>query len=61
MVIEKYNPMDLSNAKLQLAIENLAIKEFSPYSSYYLAYPITKGLLSFKSDDVIKSNWLLQA
>ncbi len=52
------NPMDLSNAKLQLAIENLAIKEFSPYSSYYLAYPITNGLLSFKSDDVIKSNWL---
>lgn len=52
------NPMDLSNAKLQVSIENLAIKEFSPYSSYYLSYPITNGLLSFKSDNVICSNWL---
>lgn len=52
------NPMDLSNAKLQVSIENLAIKEFSPYSNYYLSYPITNGLLSFKSDNVIRSNWL---
>lgn len=52
------NPMDLSNADLQLSIENVAIKDFSPYASYYLAYPITNGLLSFNSTDVIKSNWL---
>lgn len=52
------NPLDLKNATLSLNIENLAIKEFSPYASYYLAYPIEDGLLSFSSQDVIKSNWL---
>jgi len=52
------NPMDLSNASLDVDIKNLSIKEFSPYSMYYLAYPIQDGLLAFHSKDVIKSNWL---
>lgn len=54
----KCNPMDLSNASLDVDIKNLSIKEFSPYSMCYLAYPVEDGLLSFHSKDVIKNNWL---
>jgi len=54
----KVDVMDLSNASLDLAIQYLNIKEFSPYALHYLAYPIQDGILSFTSKDVIKSNWL---
>ncbi|MCQ2292391.1 MAG: DUF748 domain-containing protein [Bacteroidales bacterium] len=56
--VGKCDPMNLSNAKVDVDINNLSIKEFSPYAMYYLAYPIEDGLLSFHSKDVIKNNWL---
>lgn len=52
------NPLDMSTATLSVSINNLTLKDFTPYSLYYLAYPVTDGLLSFKSDDVIKNYWL---
>lgn len=50
--------MDLSNADLDLSIENLDITEFTPYSLYYLAYPVTDGLLAFNTNLSITNNWL---
>lgn len=54
----KVDPMNLSNASLDLAIQYLNIKEFSPYALHYLAYPIQDGLLSFSSKNVIIHNLL---
>lgn len=50
--------MDLSTADLDLSIENLDITEFTPYSLYFLAYPIEDGLLSFGSNLTIQNNKL---
>jgi len=54
----KVNPMDLRTASLSVSLDDLTLKEFTPYSLHYLAYSITDGLLSFKSDDVINDNRL---
>ena len=52
------NPMNLSDCFLNVALENVTLEEFTPYSLHYLAYPITDGLLMFKSENVIKNHWL---
>lgn len=52
------NPMDMSTASLNVSIDNLTLRDFTPYSLYYLAYPVTDGLLSFKSENAIKDFWL---
>lgn len=52
------NPMDMSTASLNVSLDNLTLKDFTPYSLHYLAYPVTDGLLTFKSDNVIKGYWL---
>ncbi|MCQ2284461.1 MAG: DUF748 domain-containing protein [Bacteroidales bacterium] len=52
------DPMNLSSADLNISIKNLDITEFTPYSLYYLAYPVTDGLLSFDSKISILNNWL---
>lgn len=52
------DPLDLTNASVDLSIENLDIKDFTPYSLYFLAYPIEDGLLSFNSNITISHNWL---
>ena len=50
--------LDLHNADMDLSIENLDITEFTPYSLYYFAYPVTDGLLSFNTSLTIANNWL---
>lgn len=50
--------VDLSNMKLNIILKNLKLKDFSPYCVHYTAYPITDGLLSFTSINVIKDNYL---
>lgn len=47
---------DMSNQSLFLNILNLNLKEFTPYSLQYFAYPITRGNASFKSKTVIKNS-----
>ena len=54
----KINPFDLKNAAANISIKNLNIKDFNPYSLYYLAYPVEDGLLEFSSDITIQNNWL---
>ncbi len=50
--------MDLKNADIEVMIENLALKDFSPYSLHYLASPLQDGLFTFRSTTAIKNNWL---
>lgn len=50
--------MNLSNAHIDLSIKDLDMTEFTPYALYYLAYPITDGLLSFESNTSISNNML---
>lgn len=52
------NPFDMSDADLNLSIKNLDIREFSPYSLHYFAYPVEDGLLAFTSDLTVRDNWL---
>lgn len=50
--------MDFKNADIELMIENLALKDFSPYSLHYLASPLQDGLFTFRNTTTIKDNWL---
>lgn len=50
--------MDFKNADIELMIENLALKDFSPYSLHYLASPLQDGLFTFRNSTTIKDNWL---
>lgn len=52
------DPFDLSNADADISIKNLKLTDFSPYSLYYLAYPLEDGLLAFTSNISIKDNIL---
>ena len=54
----RINPFNLKNAAANISIKNLSIKDFTPYSLYYLAYPVEDGLLEFSSDVKIQNNWL---
>jgi hypothetical protein len=49
---------DMSNQNFRVMIQNVKLKDFSPFSVHYLAYPITGGLLSFSTKDVIKNNYI---
>lgn len=49
---------DFKNADIEVMIENLALKDFSPYSLHYLASPLQDGLFTFRSTTVIKDSWL---
>lgn len=50
--------MDFRNADIEVMIENLALKDFSPYSLHYLASPLQDGLFTFRNTTTIKDNWL---
>lgn len=54
----KVNPFNLRNADANISIKNLSIKDFTPYSLYYLAYPVEDGLLSFSSEMTLRDNML---
>ena len=49
---------DMSNQNFKVLIQNVKMKDFSPFSVHYLAYPLTGGLLSFSTKDVIKNNYI---
>ena len=49
---------DMANQKFNVMIHNVKMKELSPFCVHYLAYPITEGLLSFTTQDVIKNNYI---
>jgi len=52
------DPLNLKNADAKIDIKNLNITDFTPYSLYYLAYPVEDGLLAFTSDLTIRNNML---
>lgn len=43
------------NQNLYVSIKNLTLKNFSPYVMHYLAYPVTGGVLSFVSENTLRS------
>ncbi len=54
----KGNFNDLSNLNLKIDLNSVELKDFTPYSMEYFAYPITSGILTFASQNVITSNML---
>ncbi len=52
------NINDLSNLKLKIDFHNLDIREFTPYSLEYTAYPLSNGHMSFASHNVVNNNML---
>ncbi len=58
MLLWDGNIHDLSNLKLKVDVHNLTLKDFTPYSVAYTAYPISNGLLTFSSHNVVKNNLL---
>ncbi|WP_295936484.1 DUF748 domain-containing protein [uncultured Alistipes sp.] len=49
---------NLDNHNITLLLSNLDLCDFGPYCEYYTAYPITKGNLSFRSQNVIRNRQL---
>lgn len=49
---------DMANQKFNVMIHNVKMKDLSPFSVHYLAYPITGGLFSFTTQDVISNNFI---
>lgn len=47
------DPHDLMNIELQYQMEKLGISSFSPYSTYYVAYPFQAGQVSYTSETKI--------
>ena len=43
---------------LYLSLKNVTLKNFSPYVLHYLAYPVKEGVLSFTSENTIRSSQL---
>ncbi len=49
---------DLSNLNLVINLSSVEIKDFTPYSMDYFAYPLTEGILTFSAQNTIKNNML---
>lgn len=49
---------DVGNQNITLLLSNLDLRDFTPYSEHYTAYPITSGNLSFQSQNVIRNRYL---
>ncbi len=49
---------DLSNLDLKINFSHVALKDFTPYSLEYTAYPISNGLLKLSSQNIIRNNML---
>ncbi len=43
---------------LFLSLKNVTLKNFSPYVMHYLAYPVKEGVLSFSTENTIRSSQL---
>ena len=39
-------------------LTNLDLRDFGPYCEHYTAYPLTKGNLTFRSQNVIRDRYL---
>lgn len=50
---------DMSNQNISVNLNNVDLTEFSPYSLYYLAYPICDGNFTIISQNVISDNRLV--
>ena len=46
------------NQWIYLSLKNVTLKNFSPYTLHYLAYPIKEGVLSFTSENSIRNSQL---
>lgn len=49
---------DIGNQNITLLLSNLDLRDFSPYSEHFTAYPISGGNLSFRSQNVIRNRYL---
>ena len=49
---------DIGNQNITLLLSNLDLRDFTPYSEHFTAYPITAGNLSFRSQNVIRNRYL---
>lgn len=49
---------DLSNLNLTIDANSVELKDFTPYSMEYFAYPITSGILTFTGQNIIAANML---
>lgn len=49
---------DIANQSITLWLTNVALKDFSPYSEHFTAYPLTQGNLTFRSQNVIRNRYL---
>ena len=49
---------DMDNQNITLWLTNLDLRDFGPYCEHYTAYPLTKGNLTFRSQNVIRDRYL---
>lgn len=49
---------DMNNQNITLWLTNLDLRDFGPYCEHYTAYPLTKGNLTFRSQNVIRDRYL---
>ncbi len=52
---------DLANFSLKVDLNGIGLKDFSPYSTEYFAYPISDGTMTFSSHNEAKNNELKSA
>lgn len=49
---------DMNDQNITLWLTNLDLRDFGPYCEHYTAYPLTKGNLTFRSQNVIRDRYL---
>ena len=49
---------DMNNQNITLWLTNLDLRDCGPYCEHYTAYPLTKGNLTFRSQNVIRNRYL---
>ena len=49
---------NLENQKFTVSLKNFKLSDISPYCVHYTAFPIREGLLTFKSSNTIKNNYI---
>lgn len=53
-----FDPNDPGNGEFNLEIKGSEIKDFSPFSESYFAYPLESGRLSFSTQNVVNDRYL---
>lgn len=49
---------NIDNQNITLWLSNLDLRDFGPYCEHFTAYPLTKGNLTFRSQNVIRDRYL---